>query len=296
MLLRRLFATKAVKMAILPADEIPPLSLLYKLGKLSPPPTDTKIPTTLSFAGPGLITPSKALNDRVSLVRHDITTLGVDAITNAANRRLLGGGGIDGAIHNGAGPGLLKECRTLNGCDTGDAKITDAYNLPCKKVIHAVGPIYDGDEPEKSEKLLTSCYNKVLDLAVQNDCKTLALCGISTGIYGYPPRKAAPVAMSAVRKFLESEKGQKLEKVVFVTWIKPDIDSHAEFLPIYFPPVEEDAKEASAAESKIETEQAAEAEEIASKLPDVPHSEPKSEAKPEPGEGEPPEKKQKYDE
>lgn len=231
MTVRRLLTTNAVKMAILPADEIPPLSLLYKLGKLSVAPANTKIPTTLSFASPGAITPSKALNDRVSLVRHDITTLGVDAITNAANRRLLGGGGIDGAIHNAAGRGLLEECRTLNGCDTGDAKITDAYDLPCKKVIHAVGPIYDSDEPEQSEKLLTSCYNKVLNLAVDNDCKTLALCGISTGIYGYPPLKAAPVAMSAVRKFLESEKGQKLDKVVFVTWIKPDVDSHAAFLP-----------------------------------------------------------------
>lgn len=218
-------------MAILPADEIPPLSLLYKLGKLSAAPANTKIPTTLSFAGPGPITPSKALNDRVSLVRHDITTLGVDAITNAANKRLLGGGGIDGAIHNAAGRGLLEECRTLNGCDTGDAKVTGAYDLPCKKVIHAVGPIYDSDEPEESEQLLTSCYNKVLNLAVDNECKTLALCGISTGIYGYPPRKAAPVAMSAVRKFLESDKGQKLDKVVFVTWIKPDVDSHAEWLP-----------------------------------------------------------------
>ncbi|KAJ4385575.1 hypothetical protein N0V93_010004 [Gnomoniopsis smithogilvyi] len=283
-------------MAILPADEIPPLSLLYKLGKLSPPPAGAKIPKTLSFAGPGPITPSKALNDRVSLVRHDITTLGVDAITNAANRRLLGGGGIDGAIHNAAGPGLLKECRTLNGCDTGDAKVTGAHDLPCKQVIHAVGPVYDSDDPGKSEKLLTSCYNKVLNLAVDNDCKTIALCGISTGIYGYPPRKAAPVAMSAVRKFLESEKGQNLDKVVFVTWMKPDVDSHAEFLPLYFPPVEEDAKEPSAAESKIETEQAAEAEEIASKLPDVPKSEPKSEVKSAPSEGEPPEKKQKHEE
>lgn len=218
-------------MAILPADEIPPLSLLYKLGKLPAAPAGTKIPTTLSFTGPGPITPSKALNDRVSLVRHDITKLGVDAITNAANTRLLGGGGVDGAIHNAAGLGLLKECRTLHGCDTGDAKITGAYDLPCKKVIHAVGPVYDDDEPGESETLLTSCYNKVLNLAVDNDCKTLALCGISTGIYGYPPRKAAPVAMSAVRKFLESDKGQKLDKVVFVTWIKPDVDSHAEFLP-----------------------------------------------------------------
>lgn len=230
MLLRR-FATKAFKMAVLPAEQINSLSLLYKLEKLAPAPAGSKIPKTLSFSGPGPIAPSKSLNDRVALVRYDITKLAVDAITNAANRSLLGGGGIDGAIHNAAGRGLLNECRALDGCPTGGAKITGAHKLPCKKVIHAVGPVYDSDEPEKSEELLTSCYDNVLNLAVDNDCKTLALCGISTGIYGYPPRQAAPVAMSTVRKFLESEKGQKLEKVVFVTWIKPDVDSHEEFLP-----------------------------------------------------------------
>lgn len=217
-------------MGILSVEDISPLPLLYKLGHLTPAPANSSIPSTISFRGHS-ITPSKALNDRVSVVRHDITKLALDAITNAANRRLLGGGGIDGAIHSAAGRGLYDECKRLNGCETGYAKITGAYDLPCQKVIHAVGPIYDSEDPEESERLLTSCYNEVLNLAVDHDCKTLALCGISTGIYGYPPRKAAPVAMSAVRKFLESEKGQKLEKVVFVTWIKPDVDSHAEFLP-----------------------------------------------------------------
>lgn len=225
----RPIANKAFKMAVLSADELPTLSLLYKLGKLAPAPPGTKVPKTLSFDASEPIKPSKALNDRVSLVRQDVTKLAVDAITNAANRSLLGGGGIDGAIHAAAGSGLLKECRTLNGCATGDAKITGAHELPCQKVIHAVGPVYD--EPEKSEKLLTSAYNKVLNLAVDNECKSLALCGISTGIYGYPPFEAAPVAISAVRKFLEGEKGQKLEKVVFVTWVKQDVDSYSEFLP-----------------------------------------------------------------
>lgn len=218
-------------MSILTADEIPSLSLLYKLGKLAAAPPGTKIPRTLSFSGPGPITPSKALNDRVCVIRHDVTKLAVDAITNAANRRLLGGGGIDGAIHAAAGPGLLDECRTLGGCATGDAKITGAHNLPCKKVIHAVGPVYDPVEPSESEDLLTSAYNKVLNLAVDNGCKSLVLCGISTGIYGYPPHEAAPVAISAVRKFLEAKKGQKLDKVVFVTWVPQDVDSYAEFLP-----------------------------------------------------------------
>lgn len=227
----RRFATKSLKMPLLSADEIPSLSLLYKLGKLSPAPHGTKIPSTLSFKPNGPIKPSKALNDRVCLVRHDITKLEIDAITNAANKSLLGGGGIDGAIHSAAGPGLLAECRTLKGCNTGDAKITGAHNLPCKKVIHAVGPIYDSLEPKESEELLTSAYNKILNLAVDNECKTLALCGISTGIYGYPPREAAPVAISAVRKFLEGEKGQKLQKVVFVTWVQQDVSSYSETLP-----------------------------------------------------------------
>lgn len=227
----RQLATKAIKMSVLSADEIPTLSLLYKLGKLSPAPAGSDPPTTLSFTPSSTITPSKPLNDRVCLVRHDITKLAVDAIANAANRRLLGGGGVDGAIHSAAGPGLLNECRTLAGCATGDAKITSAYKLPCHKVIHAVGPVYDPVEPEESEKLLTSAYNKVLNLAVDNKCSSLALCGISTGIYGYPPHEAAPVAISAVRKFLEGAKGKKLAKVVFVTWVKPDVDSYAEFLP-----------------------------------------------------------------
>lgn len=227
----RRVASKTLKMPLLSADEIPSLSLLYKLGKLSPAPNGTKIPSTLSFQPNGPIKPSKALNDRVCLIRHDITKLEIDAITNAANKSLLGGGGIDGAIHSAAGPGLLAECRTLKGCKTGDAKITGAHHLPCDKVIHAVGPIYDSLEPEESEQLLTSAYNKILNLAVDNECKTLALCGISTGIYGYPPREAAPVAISAVRKFLEGEKGQKLHKVVFVTWVQQDVDSYSETLP-----------------------------------------------------------------
>lgn len=227
----RHFATTAVKMSLLAVDEIPTLSLLYKLGKLAPAPAGTPVPTTLSFKPTGPIKPSKALNDRVCLVRHDVTKLKVDAITNAANRSLLGGGGIDGAIHLAAGPGLLEECRTLNGCKTGAAKITSGHDLPAKKVIHAVGPVYNVVHPEQSEELLTSAYNNVLDLAVDNGCKSLALCGISTGVYGYPPREAAPVAISAVKKFLEGEKGQALEKVVFVTWVMQDVESHAEILP-----------------------------------------------------------------
>ncbi|PSR82916.1 hypothetical protein BD289DRAFT_370566 [Coniella lustricola] len=263
-------------MAILSADELPSLSLLYKLGKLDPAPASrsSKVPTTLSIRPTGPIAPSQDLNNRVSLVRNDITKLAVEAICNAANRRLLGGGGVDGAIHRAAGPGLLAECRKLGGCATGDAKITDAYNLPCSKVIHAVGPVYDMQTPQESERLLTSAYNRVLNLAVDNDCSTLALCGISTGVYGYPHRKAAPVAISTVKKFLESEKGQKLKKVVFVVFVEADVEAHEEFLPVYFPPLEYGAKAATQSGSLNETEEVAEAKEVASKLPDVPTSEP----------------------
>ena len=222
---------QATKMAITPAFEIPSLSLLYKLNKLFPPKPGTKLPNTL--AGPSTIPePSKALNDRVGVLRGDITALGVDAIVNAANGSLLGGGGVDGAIHRAAGPRLLQECRRLDGCETGSAKITNAYNLPCKKVVHAVGPIYDMLEPEESERLLAGCYTKSLELAAANDCKSIAFSAISTGIYGYPSQEAAPVAISAVRKFLqEGEGADKIQKVVFVTFEMKDVGAYNEFLP-----------------------------------------------------------------
>ena len=130
----------------------------------------------------------------------DITKLSTDAIVNAANESLLGGGGVDGAIHRAAGPQLLEECATLDGCDTGSAKITDAYRLPCKKVIHAVGPVYYSTKREgMHEKLLSGCYTTSLDLAAQNDCKSLAFSALSTGVYGYPSDEAAETAIRAVK-------------------------------------------------------------------------------------------------
>lgn len=209
-------------MPLVPVSEIPTVSLLYHLKKLHPAdkyPGDKKPAASQSF------------NDRVGIVRGDITKLEVDAIVNAANNSLLGGGGVDGAIHRAAGRGLIKECRTLDGCDTGSAKITGAYELPCKKVIHAVGPVYSSSYKEESEQDLRGCYTTSLELAVQNDCKSIAFSALSTGIYGYPSNAAAPVAIKAVKDFLEGPDGDKLDLVVFCTFVQKDVDAYDRWLP-----------------------------------------------------------------
>jgi len=139
----------------------------------------------------------------IKIVVGDITKLEVDAIVNAAIRSLLGGGGVDGAIHRAAGPGLLQECRTLGGCETGQSKMTDAYNLPCKKVIHTVGPIWYGGMHHERE-LLASCYETAMKLAEENDLKSIAFSCISTGVYGFPKAEAARIATRVLTEHLQN--------------------------------------------------------------------------------------------
>lgn len=149
---------------------------------------------------------------KIEIQQGDITTLEVDAIVNAANTTLLGGGGVDGAIHRAAGPGLLEECRQLKGCPTGQAKITSAYNLPCKFIIHAVGPIWKGGDYGE-ENLLASAYQNCIRIADNVKLRSIAYPNISTGIYGFPKELAAKIAIEAVRKVLEEAK--HVEKVIF---------------------------------------------------------------------------------
>jgi len=152
---------------------------------------------------------------KIAIVRADITKLDVDAIVNAANSTLLGGGGVDGAIHRAAGSDLLAECRTLGGCLPGHAKLTRGYNLPARFVIHTVGPVWTGGKHGEAE-VLANCYRNSLRLALENKIKTIAFPAISCGAYGYPIPEAAEIAVKTTREFLAAN--DKIDKVIFALW------------------------------------------------------------------------------
>ena len=184
--------------------------------------------TRASAVSPPTVVADNQLAERVSFWRGDITLLEVDAIVNAANRSLLGGGGVDGAVHRAAGPELRAECATLGGCETGDAKLTGGYGLPARHVLHTVGPV--GEQPQ----LLRACYLRCLQLARLHRLRSLAFPCVSTGVFGYPQEAAARVALQTVREQLEQ--GAELpERVVFCLFLESDVIAYMRQLPVFFP-------------------------------------------------------------
>jgi len=165
--------------------------------------------------------------EKIELIKGDITTLKVDAVVNAANPSLLGGGGVDGAIHNAAGPELLTECETLNGCETGKAKITKGYQMKAKHIIHTVGPIWYGGYRDE-QLLLASCYQSSLTLAKDLKLKTIAIPGISTGVYGFPIELASMIAINETRRFLK--KNSYPHKVIFVAFNDESYETYRKLL------------------------------------------------------------------
>ncbi|XP_037315927.2 ADP-ribose glycohydrolase MACROD1 isoform X2 [Pungitius pungitius] len=191
-------------------------------------------PTAGGSEQPTIYQRNEKLDQKISLYSGDITKLEVDAIVNAANKTLLGGGGVDGAIHRAAGPMLKKECASLHGCDTGEAKITCGYGLPAKYVIHTVGPMAQGGVGEEERKALRSCYEKSLTAATGNAARSVAFPCISTGVYGYPPEQAVHEALAAVREYLGEHHGE-LDRVIFCVFLPTDKELYLQTLPLYFP-------------------------------------------------------------
>jgi O-acetyl-ADP-ribose deacetylase (regulator of RNase III) len=180
----------------------------------SPPNQDNKLTTDV--------------RDRIEVYRGDITGLEVDVIVNAANASLLGGGGVDGAIHRAAGPELLKECRAVGGCPTGEARITKGYNLSARYVIHTVGPIFHHMDPGRAELLLTRCYENSLKLALDNKLYSIAFPAISCGVYGYPIKEACRTAVNTVSRFMR--KNIELQKVIFALFSANDKNVYDTYL------------------------------------------------------------------
>nr|XP_020824074.1 O-acetyl-ADP-ribose deacetylase MACROD1 isoform X3 [Phascolarctos cinereus] len=176
----------------------------------------------------------KALNEKISLFRGDITKLEVDAIVNAANSSLLGGGGVDGCIHRAAGHLLTEECRTLHSCETGKAKITGGYRLPAKYVIHTVGPIAQGDPSPSQVQELRNCYVNSLQLALEHRLRSVAFPCISTGVFGYPNEAAAEVVLSTLREWLEEHK-DKVDRLLICVFLEKDEEIYRKRLPHFFP-------------------------------------------------------------
>jgi O-acetyl-ADP-ribose deacetylase (regulator of RNase III) len=168
----------------------------------------------------------KKILDKLEVMQGDITQLDVDAIVNAANTSLLGGGGVDGAIHRAAGPGLLEECRTLGGCPTGEARITGGYNLAARHVVHTVGPVYSGKSRDKT--LLAGCYRNSLQLAADNNLTSIAFPAISCGVYGYPIEQACKTAVDTTGSFLETN--PSIARVIFMLFSSRNLKIYEKYI------------------------------------------------------------------
>ncbi|PKY25387.1 macro domain-like protein [Rhizophagus irregularis] len=220
------FSSMSRRRSYIDLEEIPTLKQAYEERSFSPRNLKRAANLTRKYEH------NEEFNKKISLIQADITKLRIDAIVNAANETLLGGGGVDGAIHSAAGPGLRKECWDLNGCDTGDAKITGGHDLPSKHVIHTVGPV--GEKPG----LLRSAYVRSMNVMCENNLKSIAFSNISTGVYGYPRGKAGQLALDTIRKWLEenSEYFDKLDRIIFCVFEDENKDVYETLLPLYFPP------------------------------------------------------------